>query len=122
MKIKRVLAGGLAALATGATLAFGTFAAGLGDYVSGSNVPTIVIGAPASPSSSFALDVIGAADIAAAMAGYATTTVSVSGAAASVGVSNGVDLSTTTTKLYMGSLINEAKSTPVGPSIYSECS
>ena len=111
MKIKRVLAGGLAALATGATLAFGTFAAGLGDYVSGSNVPTIVIGAPASPSSSFALDVIGAADIAAAMAGYATTTVSVSGAAASVGVSNGVDLSTTTTKLYMGSLIDEAKST-----------
>ena len=115
MKIKRVLAGGLAALATGATLAFGSFAAGLGDYVtvSGNSLssPMIVIGAPAQPSQQFALDVVGAADIAAAVAGYATTTVSVSGASASVGVSGGVDLSSPTRKLYMGSIINEAKQT-----------
>lgn len=115
MKIKRILAGGMAALATGATLAFGTFAAGLGDYVttSGNTLtsPIIAIGNPSSPSSEFALDVVGAVDIGAAVVGYATTTVPVSGAAASVGVSGGVDLATTTTKLYMGSLMNQAKST-----------
>jgi hypothetical protein len=115
MKIKRVLAGSLAALATGATLTFGIFAAGLGDYVktSGSTLtsPAIVIGAPAQPSSDFALDVVGAADIAAAVAGYATTVVPISGSASSVGVSGGADLSSNTRKLYMGSLINEAKTT-----------
>lgn len=115
MKIKRILAGGLAALTTGATLAFGIYAAGLGDYVQTSDgslaSPIIAIGAPSSPSSDFALDVIGAADIAAAVAGYATTTIAIPGAAASVGVSGAEDLSTTTTKLYMGSMIDSAKQT-----------
>ena len=73
MNIKKVLAGSLAAITAGATLAFGAFGAGLGDYVTTTDStlssPMIVVGNSVPGS-----DVIGAADIAAAVAGYATTT------------------------------------------------
>jgi len=114
MNVRKVLAGSLAAITAGATLAFGVFGAGLGDYVvAGTNKitsPIIVIGDPAAPSADFAKDVLGAADIAAAVAGYATTKTSVGGSI-STAVSGGADLSTTNTKLYLGSAINSAKST-----------
>ncbi len=114
MNVRKVLAGSMAAITAGATLAFGVFGAGLGDYVTaGTNKitsPIIVIGAPAAPSSDFAKDVLGAADISAAVAGYATTTVS-AGGSISTAVSNGADLATTNTKLYVGSAINTAKTT-----------
>lgn len=114
MQIKKVLAGGLAALTAGATLAMGAFAIdSLSDYVvtsdSSLTSPVIVIGAPASPSSDFAKDVLGAADIAAAVAGYATTTVTSTSATTSV--SGGADIGTTDNKLYFKSQMNKAKST-----------
>ncbi|RLE62152.1 MAG: hypothetical protein DRJ47_11140, partial [Thermoprotei archaeon] len=114
MQIKKVLAGGLAALTAGATLAMGAFAIdSLGDYVSASDgsltSPTIVIGAPAQPSTDFAKDVLGAADIAAAVAGYATT--SVTSTSATTSVSGGVDAATVDNKLYFRSEMNKAKDT-----------
>jgi hypothetical protein len=82
MNIKKIVAGSLAALTAGATMLFAAFAspAGLGDYVktdtNAITSPIIVIGAPAtSVSPDYAKDVVGAADIAAAVAGYATKTV-----------------------------------------------
>ncbi len=117
MKIKKILAGGLAAVAAGATIAFGAFAqsTSLGDFVTVSgnalSSPWIVIGTPATPANAgYAKDVIGAADIAAAVAGYATTNVAVGGAT-SISVSGGADLSTANTKLYLGDAINTAKQT-----------
>ncbi|MEE9405852.1 MAG: hypothetical protein V3V26_00425 [Candidatus Aenigmarchaeota archaeon] len=114
MNVRKVLAGSLAAITAGATLAFGVFGAGLGDYVTPDTnkitSPIIVIGAPAQPSSDFAKDVLGAADIAAAVAGYATTTVS-AGGSITTAVTGAADLSTTNTKLYVGSMINAAKTT-----------
>jgi len=107
MKTIKVLAGSLAAITVGATLALGIFAApitSLGDYVkvSGSalNSPVIVIGDGATAGSGFAQDVVGAADIAAAVAGYATT--SVSTGAVGMGVSGGAEIGTTNTRLYLG--------------------
>lgn len=117
MKIKKILAGGLAAVAAGATIAFGAFAqsTSLGDYVavSGSALtsPWIVVGTPATAANAgYAKDVVGAADIAAAAAGYATTTVAVGGAA-EVSVSGGANLATPNTNLYLGDAINTAKQT-----------
>lgn len=98
MNIKKILAGSLAAITAGATLAFGAFGAGLGDYVTTSDgtltSPMIVVGDTVPGS-----DVIGAADIAAAVAGYATTTSSVGGE--TTAVSGGIDLATTNTKLFL---------------------
>jgi len=113
MQIKKLLAGGLAAITAGATIAMGAIAIdSLGDYVTTSDgsltSPIIVIGAPASPSSAFAKDVLGAADIAAAVAGYATTPVTVSGGAV-VTVSNGISLDTANTKIRYGDNIHNAK-------------
>ena len=113
MQIKKLLAGSLAAITAGATIAMGAFAIdSLGDYVTTSDgsltSPIIVIGAPASPSSAFAKDVLGAADIAAAVAGYATTPVTVSGGAV-VTVSNGISLDTANTKIRYGDNIHNAK-------------
>ena len=116
MNVRKVLAGSLAAITAGATLALGVFGAGLGDYVATSGnaltSPIIVVGNPQPPGPGFAKDVIGAADIAAAVAGYATTTTTVGGGAV-VSVSNGVDLSTANTKLYLKDTngIKSAKST-----------
>ena len=112
MNVKRVVAGGLSAITVGATLAFGAFAASstLGAYVSTSagalTSPMIVVGDTVPGS-----DVIGAADIAAAVAGYATTTTSVAGAQGSVSVSNGVSLDTANTKLYLSDNVGTARST-----------
>lgn len=111
MKIKRLMAGGLSALLAGTTLLVaGGFAnPGLGDYVttSGSQLtsPMIVVGSDAQVS-----DVIGAADIGVAIAGYATT----AGACTStstVGVSGGADVASSSKFLYFGSELNRAKST-----------
>jgi hypothetical protein len=112
MKTIKVLAGSLAAITVGATLALGIFAApitSLGDYVkvSGSalNSPVIVIGDGATAGSGFAQDVVGAADIAAAVAGYATT--SVSTGAVGMGVSGGAEIGTTNTKLFYGDALSK---------------
>lgn len=114
MNVRKVLAGSMAAITAGATLAFGVFGAGLGDYVvAGTNKitsPIIVIGDPAQPSADFAKDVLGAADIAAAVAGYATTKVS-AGGSITTAVSGAADLATGNTKLYLGSTVNSAKTT-----------
>jgi hypothetical protein len=114
MNVRKVLAGSMAAITAGATLAFGVFGAGLADYVTPDTnkitSPIIVIGNPAQPGADFAKDVLGAADIAAAVAGYATTISSVGGSITTT-VSGAADLATTNTKLYVGSAANAAKST-----------
>ncbi|MCX5637306.1 MAG: hypothetical protein NTX52_06390 [Planctomycetota bacterium] len=116
MKTIKVLAGSLAAITAGATLALGIFAVPattLGDFVkvSGSalNSPVIVVGETINPG--YNLDVIGAADIAAAIAGYATTPVSTG--AVGMGVSGGAEIGTTNTRLYLIDTLDKtgAKST-----------
>lgn len=113
MKTIKVLAGSLAAITAGATLALGIFAApitSLGDYVKVSgnalNSPVIVIGDGATAASGFAQDVVGAADIAAAVAGYATT--SVSTGAVGMAVSDGAEIGSTNTKLYLGDTMTKS--------------
>jgi len=70
-----------------------------------------VVGTPSTAANAgYAKDVVGAADIAAAVAGYATTDVAVGGET-SISVSGGADLSTANTKLYLGDAINTAKQT-----------
>ncbi len=104
MNVKRLMAGGLAALAAGSTLAFGIFAAStsLGDYVkTGADAmslssPIIVVGDQAA-----AKDIVSAADIAAAVAGYATTSVTTTGGVAT-SVTGGVSVETSNTKGYLG--------------------
>ncbi len=120
MDIRKVLAGGLAAITAGATIALGAAAiTSLDDYVGDVTAgklasPTIVIGDSAITTLADAIerekDVLGAADIAAAVAGYATTTVA-TGAGAAVVVSGGADASTVDNKLYMSSALNKAKDT-----------
>ncbi|MBI4175960.1 MAG: hypothetical protein HY518_02050 [Candidatus Aenigmarchaeota archaeon] len=116
MKIRKLLAGGLAATLVGATfgvLAVHAQSASLGDFVrtSGSSLssPSVVIGNPASPSAAFANDVVGAADIAAAVAGYATTPVVVPGGANLLSITGGVSLATASQPLFVGSAIDTAK-------------
>jgi hypothetical protein len=108
MNVKKVLAGGLVAAVAGATLAFGALAqsANLGAYVqvtdSSLSSPIIVVGTQtASITTEYPNDILGAADIAAAAAGYATTPVTIGGGTI-VSVSGGVDLSTANTKAYLG--------------------
>jgi len=109
MEIKRVIAGGLAALAAGATLALGAGAVTLGDFVSvtGNTMtsPYIVIGGNAK-----AEDTLAAADIGVALAGQATTTVTVPGAVGVMSVSNGAAVETKSKKLYVGQKLNETLS------------
>ncbi len=117
MEIKRVIAGGLATLAAGATLALGVGAqTTLGDFVtvSGNTMtsPYIVIGGNAA-----AEDTLAAADIGVALAGQATQSVSVSGAMASMSVSGGAMIETASTKLYKGDALNDAD---VKPTILSK--
>ena len=110
MQIKKILAGGLAAVAAGATIAFGAFAqsSNLGDYVQVSDStlssPMIVIGAAAGD----VRDVIAAVDLGVAVAGYATQTVTVQGTGTSVSVSNGVNLATENKKIYLGDLLTKS--------------
>jgi hypothetical protein len=115
MNIRKVLAGSMAAIAAGATVAFGAFAqsSGLGDYVdtSGSTpVPPWIILGSGNGSPDYAKDVLGAADVAAGTAGFVTMTQS-TGGAAEVSVSGGVSLSTSNTKLFGGDAISTAKDT-----------
>jgi hypothetical protein len=114
MNVKKVLAGGLVAAAAGATLAFGALAqsANLGAYVqvtdSSLTSPIIVVGTQtASLATEYPNDILGAADIAAAAAGYATTPVTIGGGTI-VSVSGGVDLSTANTKAYLGDQLIKA--------------
>ncbi len=114
MNIKKILAGGLTAIAAGATVAFGAFAqsSSLGDYVSVSDgtltSPAIVIASSAAHApDQYPMDVVGAADIAAAVAGYATTPVSVGGGTETT-VSGGAKLSTTSTKIYLGDSLTKS--------------
>ena len=115
MNIQKVLAGSMAAIAAGATIAFGAFAqsSSLGDYVGGTSsaptAPWIIIGA-GNGNAEYAKDVVGAADLAAAMAGHVTTSQAVGGAA-EVAVSGGVSLSTANTKIFGADAINTAKDT-----------
>ena len=111
MEIKRVIAGGLATLAAGATLALGVGAVTLGDFVkvSGNTMtsPYIVIGGNAK-----AEDTLAAADVAVALAGQATQSVAVSGSQASMGVSDGALLEVTSRKLYINDQFNNADIKP----------
>jgi hypothetical protein len=115
MNIRKVLAGSMAAIAAGATVAFGAFAqsSDLGAYVDTSGAtpvpPWIVIG-PSNGNLQYHNDVIGAANLAAGVAGYVTVDKAVGGAA-EVSVSGGVSLSTANTKILSGDAINTAKDT-----------
>lgn len=105
----------MAAMAAGATIAFGAFAqsSNLGDYVDNSGStpvpPWVIIGA-GNGNAEYAKDVVGAADIAAGVAGFATRDRAIGGAA-EVSVSGGVSLSTPNTKIFGGDTINAAKDT-----------
>jgi len=109
MKMKKLLAGSLAAVFAGGLLAAGGMAT-LGDYVTTSGgdtlaSPIIVVG-DSVPGS----DVIGAADLAAAVAGFATTTTTVSGVGTTT-VSGGVALDTQNSKLYYADAMNSSITT-----------
>ena len=117
MQIKRFLAGTLAAMTAGATLAMGAFAIdSLGDYVvtDGNTLasPIIVVGDGAGSSATgIVKDVLAAADLAAAVAGYATVPTTVGALGASVSVSNGASLDTPNKKIYLQGYINNATQT-----------
>ena len=117
MQIKRLLAGTLAAMTAGATLAMGAFGiATLGDYVTTSDgslaSPIIVVGNGAGSSGAgIVKDVLGAADIAAAVAGYATTMSTVGASGASVIVTGGATLDTPNQKIYLGDAMDAATQT-----------
>ncbi len=101
MEIKRVITGGLATFAAGATMVLGAGATTtLGDFVTvdGNTMtsPYIVIGDNAA-----AADTLAAADVAVALAGQATETVSVSGATATMAVSDGAAIKTKSENLYV---------------------
>jgi len=111
MRIKRIMAGGLSALAAGATLALGAGAATLGDFVqvTGNTMtsPYIVIGTNAA-----AADTPAGADLGVALAGQATRDVSVSGAQGTMGVTNGALIQGEVYKLYVGTALNDANRKP----------
>ena len=114
MQIKRAIAGSIAAIATGATVMGVIFAqtSGLGSYVKAGDgtlsSPIIVIGGAADKiGPQYPNDVLGAADIAAAVAGYATTPVAVSGGT-DIGVSGGAKLETGNTKVYFGDALTKS--------------
>ncbi len=115
MNIKRILAGTLAALTAGATMLFAAAAspASLGDYVvtdtNKITSPLIVIGSSAADATAYPKDVAAAADIAAALAGYATKPVP--GAALSFTVSGGALVATRAQNLYLMQPFSEVKET-----------
>ena len=114
MKIKQIVAGGLAAAATLGVTLFGAFGAvtldqGLEPFVKVTDTtlssPAIVIGG----ANVNAMDVLGAADIAASMvSNYAVTEKTVPAGGVTVGVSDGVDIATSNTKLYMGDSLTKS--------------
>ena len=112
MQIKKVIAGGMAALAAGATLALGVGAATLGDFVqvTGNTMtsPYIVIGTNAA-----AADTLAAADIGVALAGQATRPVSIAGAQGIMGVDAGSALiQGEAYKLYIGTTLSNGNVKP----------
>ncbi|UCD06875.1 MAG: hypothetical protein JSW41_03485, partial [Candidatus Aenigmatarchaeota archaeon] len=114
MNIRQILAGGLAAIAAGATIAFGALGAGLGDYVvtdTGQLLsPMIVIGgSPAAAPD--AADVLGGIDVGVAVAGYATKMVTVAGAAGIPSVSDGTLITSDLNKTYLTKTWDLVKST-----------
>jgi len=114
MNIRQILAGGLAAIAAGATIAFGALGAGLGDYVQTDTgqllSPMIVIGgSPTAPPN--AADVLGGIDVGVAVAGYATKSVSIAGAAGVPSVSDGALISSDLNKTYVGEAFSKVKPT-----------
>jgi len=104
-------------MTAGATLAMGAFGiASLGDYVTTSDgslaSPIIVVGDGAGSSGAgIVKDVLGAADIAAAVAGYATTMSTVGASGASVTVTGGTALDTPNQKVYLGDAVDAATQT-----------
>jgi hypothetical protein len=116
MNIKKILAGGIAAIAAGATIAVGAIGASdsLGDYVvTDTNAllsPMIVIGgSPTAPVHS--ADVIGGIDVGVAVAGFATTDVMIAGAEGLPSVSNGALVSSDLNKTYIGAPFTQVKTT-----------
>jgi hypothetical protein len=111
MEIKRVIAGGLAAMAAGATLAFGAGAVTLQDFVtvSGSTLtsPYIVIGGNAA-----AEDTLAGADIGVAIGGVATKTVAVPGAQGTMSVSDGAMIEGEAYKLYVETALSDTNRKP----------
>ncbi len=115
MKIKRLIAGGLATLAIGATLVAGglaatTFDKGMGEFVTISGgaltSPVIVVGAGVDTT-----DVLGAADIAASLvSNYAVTAKTVPSAGAATGVTNGVLVDSSLNRTYMAAKLGLVKS------------
>ena len=114
MNIRQILAGGLAAIAAGATIAFGAFGAGLGDYVVTDTAqllsPMIVIGGSATAPPN-AADVLGGIDVGVAVAGYATKLVTVAGAAGVPSVTDGGLITSDLNKTYIGKTWDLVKST-----------
>jgi hypothetical protein len=112
MKIKQLMASGLAAIAAGSTLAFGAFGAGLADFVTltGETLdsPVIVIG-----DSAKAIDTIGGMDVALALGGYVTKDATVAGSSGSASASGTDDilLSTDLNKTYVGSTFAQSRAT-----------
>ncbi len=108
MEIKKVIAGGLATFAAGAAMVLGAGAVTLGDFVqvTGNTMtsPYIVIGDKAA-----AADTLAGADIAVALAGQATETVSVSGAMATMAVSDGALVKTKSDTLYLNEALNATR-------------
>lgn len=109
MQIKKAFAAGaLGLLMAGSTVAF---AATLGDYpkpfvsTAGSADFLVVVGASAAPS-----DVVGAVDVAARLGGVGTS-YTCSGSSGVTGVTGGVALDTTNTKIRVGDAITNAKDT-----------
>ena len=121
MNIKKLVAGGLATLATGATLAFGAFGAvnlndGLGQFVqvdvAGHSLsqPAIVIGDGA-----LVQDVLGAVDIATAIASqYAVTEKTLPSTSGETSVTNGVLIKGDLNNLYLGQSFSSVKKTITG--------
>ncbi len=114
MQIRKLLAGSLAAIAAGATiLVAAQTVPSLGDFVrtEGGKLtsPMVVIGGSDASlvGPQFAYDVVGASDIAAAVAGYATTPVALPGVT-EASVSGGVKVDTTNTKMYLGDALTKA--------------
>ena len=111
MQIKRVIAGGITALAAGATLALGAGAATLGDFVqvTGNTMtsPYIVIGTNAA-----AADTLAAADVGVALAGQATKDVAVPGAQGTMSVAGGALIQGEVYRLYVGTALSNANRKP----------
>ena len=109
MRIKQLLAGGLAALAAGATLDLGVGALTLGDFVqvTGNTMtsPYLVIGANAA-----AEDTLAAADVGVALAGHATKDATIPGTS-SVSATGGVIVTSDLNKSYIGKNLDYVMST-----------